>query len=92
MRSCTNVPAGSAPPRQSRTRVPPPPRSGLRSHRPVALGAVTDVRGYGSRRPERRAEPRGSRTARSVSGVLPSSACRSASRATSAGWFSKLAP
>ena len=51
------------------------------------------VRGY-ARPASRSAAPSrcGSRTARSVCGVLPSSACRSASRATSAGWFSKLAP
>ena len=56
MRSCTYVPAGSPPPRQSRTRVPPPPRSGLRSPR-RGRGRVTE-RGYGSRA-QRRAEPRG---------------------------------
>ena len=47
MRSCTTAPGGSAPPRHARTRVPPPPRSGLRSQRPErSSGAAAKVRGY----------------------------------------------
>ena len=62
MRCCRNVPGGNAPPRHSRTRIPPPPRSGLRSQRPDD-GGVKVVRGYG-RSPSAAPSCRGSRTAR----------------------------
>ena len=60
-----------------------------------ALGGRRGERraGTGARRraaPRRAARDRARRAA--SAGSLPSSACRSASRATSAGWFSKLAP
>ena len=45
-----------------------------------------------SERERRRIRRQRAQAARSVLGGLPSRTCRSASRATSSGWFSKLAP
>ena len=95
MRSWTTTPAGSRPPRHSRTPRPPPPRSGLRSQRRArsacaGASAAGNVRGYAS--PAARSEApsaAGSRTRRSVSGVQPSSVRPAASRATRSGRFSR---
>ena len=78
MRSCRNVPAGSAPPRHSRTR--DPAAAAQRLAQPAAgaiAGRARTSAGTGAvaRAPRRAAT--GSRTARSVAGGLPSSVCRS---------------
>src|SRR5690606_37554293 len=84
------------PGRQGPTPLPPPPRTGLRSHarpgsaRPASVaGSVRGIRTPAE--PRTAASENGSRTRASTSGPLPSSRRPAASRRTAAGWFSRFA-